>query len=630
MTERFLACFAARDWDAFAEILADDISTEDRRRVVNAGIRQDRDAELKDFRSAADLGVTNATSGVIATRGERLVLIRSRLSRSDEEPEAFHVDLLWLVEIDADDRIAAWVTFDPDDFDAAIAELDARYLAGEAAAHARTWSVIAGAYAALNRHELPAATPDGVSMDHRRGAAFAPGELTAYIRAAWDNTPEARIHIEVVHRLCSLGAVVTEVAHGASLEGFDAEWRDIAVVTVDGGMISRGELFDEADLDTAIARFDQLSRPAPRLENAASQLIERFLAHFAARDWEAFAAMLADDTSSDDRRRLMGVGVRRGKDAVIGDWRATADVGVTNITSNVIATRGGRIALYRLSFSGRDRRSGAPRVEVLGIAEIDTDGRIAACVMVDLDEIDAAIEELDARYLAGQAVDHAHTWSVISQAYAALNRRALPATTPDWTSIDHRRFGTIEANALTPNIRAWWDLTSEARTDIETVHQLTTVGGVVTHTTHATSNEGLGIESREIVILMVEGDLLSRCEIFDETDLDAALARFEELHLPVRRLENAATQLTERFLAHFAAGDWDAMPEMMADNFSSDDRRRVVGAGVRHGRSAQIMDMRAIADLGIVNGTTTHIATRGGRLALSRTRMSGRDQQPGA
>ncbi len=630
VTERFLACFAARDWDAFAEILADDISTEDRRRVVNAGVRQDRDAELKDFRSAADLGVTNATSDVIATRGERLVLIHSRLSRSDEEPEAFHVDLLWLVEIDAGHRVVAWVTFDLDDFAAAISELDARYLVGEAAPYSRTWSVITDGYAALNRHELPAVTPDGVSMDHRRGAAFAPGELTAYIRAAWDNTPEARIHIEVVHRLCSLGAVVTEVAHGASLEGFDAEWRDIAVVTVDGGLISRGELFDEADLDTAIARFDQLSRPAPRLENAASQLIERFLAHFAARDWEAFAAMLADDTSSDDRRRLMGVGVRRGKDAVIGDWRATADVGVTNITSNVIATRGGRIALYRLGFSGRDRRSGAPRVEVLGIAEIDTDGRIAACVMVDLDEIDAAIEELDARYLAGEAVDHAHTWSVISQAYAALNRRALPATTPDWTSIDHRRFGTIEANALTPNIRAWWDLTSEARTDIETVHQLTNVGGVVTHTTHATSNEGLGIESREIVILMVEGDLLSRCEIFDETDLDAALARFEELHLPARRLENAATQLAERFLAHFAAGDWDAMPEMMADNFSSDDRRRVVGAGVRHGRNAQIMDMRAIADLGIVNGTATHTATRGERLALSRTRMSGRDQQPGA
>ena len=63
--------------------------------------------------------------------------------------------------------------FDPDDIDAAFEELDARYLAGEAAAHAHTWSVIAQAYAALNRRELAATTPDWVNIDHRRGVAFA-------------------------------------------------------------------------------------------------------------------------------------------------------------------------------------------------------------------------------------------------------------------------------------------------------------------------------------------------------------------------------------------------------------------------------------------------------------------------
>ena len=42
--------------------------------------------------------------------------------------------------------------------------------------------------------------------------------------------------------------------------------------TVEGDLINRTEVFDEADLDTAIARFDQLSRPAPRLENAASHV----------------------------------------------------------------------------------------------------------------------------------------------------------------------------------------------------------------------------------------------------------------------------------------------------------------------------------------------------------------------
>ncbi len=150
-----------------AEILADDISTDDRRRVVNAGIRRGRDAEIANMRAVADLGATLTTSDVIATRGERLALIRIRLSIRDQEPRAFDAESLDVVEIDADDRIAAIVVFDLDDIDAAFEELDARYLAGEAATHAQTWSVITRAFAALNRHELPATTPDYTIVDHQ-------------------------------------------------------------------------------------------------------------------------------------------------------------------------------------------------------------------------------------------------------------------------------------------------------------------------------------------------------------------------------------------------------------------------------------------------------------------------------
>ena len=44
--------------------------------------------------------------------------------------------------------------------------------------------------------------------------------------------------------------------------------------------------------------------------------------------------------------------------------------------------------------------------------------------MFDIDDIDAAFEELDARYAAGEAAAHAHTWSVITRL-----RRAQPART---------------------------------------------------------------------------------------------------------------------------------------------------------------------------------------------------------
>ena len=199
--------------------------------------------------------------------------------------------------------------FDLDDFDAAIAELDARYLAGEAAAHAHTWSVIAGAYAAINRHELPELTPDWVNVDHRRGAAFATGDMTAYLNDLLDDTPDINVYIEVVHRLSNLGAVITQAAHGTSQEGFHAEWREIGIFTVDGDLLSRYELFDEADLDAALARFEQLSRPAPQLENAASQVAERFLAHFAAGDWDA----MAGDTGRQPFQRRSPSGGGRGR-----------------------------------------------------------------------------------------------------------------------------------------------------------------------------------------------------------------------------------------------------------------------------------------------------------------------------
>ena len=112
---------------------------------MNAGIRHGRDAAIADAAGGRRRRVHERTSTVIATRGQRLALTRDHFSVPTPRPEAFHIEVLSIVEIDADERIAARVVFDLDDIDAAFEELDARYLAGEAAAHAHTWSVIAEA-----------------------------------------------------------------------------------------------------------------------------------------------------------------------------------------------------------------------------------------------------------------------------------------------------------------------------------------------------------------------------------------------------------------------------------------------------------------------------------------------------
>ena len=284
-----------------AETIADDCCTHDRRRVVNADVLRGRAAHVTNMRAVAEVGFEGLTSTVVATREQRLALIRIRSSVRGSTPGEVTAEMLSVVEIDTDNRLAAAVIFDSDDIDAAFEELEARYLAGEAAAHADTWSVIARTNAAFNRHELPAA--DWVIIDHRPLAPVDASDLPAAIRAIWDLTPDLSTRIEAVHRLSSFGAVVTNTAYGTSPEGFAAEWRVVDLVTVEGDRISRDEFFDEADLDAALARFDELERRTPSIENVATRIWARAADAFNGRDVDSFLALMTADGQFEDRRK---------------------------------------------------------------------------------------------------------------------------------------------------------------------------------------------------------------------------------------------------------------------------------------------------------------------------------------
>jgi hypothetical protein len=464
----------------------------------------------------------------MATRGEHLALVREGLAFRDQGPEGFLTDVLVIVESNANERFIAAVAFDLDDIDAAFAELDARYLAGEAAACARTWSVITQEYAALNRGELPSTMPDWV--DHRPLQRINVGDLTTNIRVTWELIRDFNFYIEAVHRLSNLGAITTRVVRGISHEGFDAEWREVDLVTVEGDLVKRCELFDEADLDAALARFNELQPQAPpRLENGASQVAERFPAHMTAGEWDAVTELLAADVLVDDRRRGANAGIRHGRQVAIDDMRAAVEVGFTHVTSTVIATRGERLALALVHASGRAQQPEAFQIDVLQVVEIDADGQTAAVVMFDHGDIDAAFEELDARYLVGEGAAYSGAWSAVAQVYTALNQGELLTATADFVDIDHRRGAILAPGDLKEYLRATRDDSVAGRLYVVAVHRLTDLGAVVTHVTRATSREGFDAEWRITNVFTVDGDLINRGEFFDEADLDLALARFEEL-----------------------------------------------------------------------------------------------------
>ncbi|WP_135459798.1 BTAD domain-containing putative transcriptional regulator [Mycobacterium sp. DL99] len=620
---------ADRDLDAIATMLADDFCGDDRRQFVGSGVRHGRVAALEDARAAGDIGVGNTAATVVATRGERLVLRRSRYEVGDEQADAFQVNVLEVVVVDADERISALVTFDPDDLDAAFAELDARYLAGEAAPHAQTWLRTMQVFAALNRRELFPTTPDWVNIDHRRGTPVAPGEMPALLSAAWTFTSDLSHFVDMVHRLNNLGAVYTYMAHETSQDGFHAEWRAISVITFEGDLVNRCEVFDEEDLDAALARFEELLPPVRRLGNTASRTYDKFNAYLAGRDWDAMAAMIADDALSDDRRRVINSGIQRGRDAQIANLHAVVGLGVKNSESVVVATRGDHLALTRVRVSGGRHRPEAFGIELLTIIGTRTDNRITTSVLFDPDDFDAASTELEARYLAGEAAPHAHSWSAVVGAYAALNRREMPPTTADHVSVDHRRVTSFAPGDIKDYTRRAWDQIPDISFRIEAVHRLNDRGAVVTHALHGTSREGFEAEWREIHLMTLEGELFNCSEMFDEEDLDAALTRFDELSRPTPHLENAASQVDQRFWGYFPDRTWHAMAEILTEDFSLDDRRQTLNAGLRKGRETEIENVKVIADVTErVEVTANVIATRGERLALRRLRFSGQDQQP--
>ena len=628
--ERLTGYFTAGDWASMSNVLAHNMLDDDRRRMVNAGIRWGRDIQIANGQAVAQVGADRLKSTVIATRGRRLALCRSSIFGRDEQPGAFRIEFLSVIEIDVNEQLVAHVAFDLDNFEAALAELDARYLAGEAAPYAHVWSIVLGAYAAANRHEMPLTAPGWINIDHRRARAFTLGDLGPYLRATWDLVaPDMTVYVEVVHRLSALGAVVTHVAKGTSREGFDAEWREITLTTVEANLIDRSEMFDEADLDVALTRFEELHEQTRRLENLAIKADQRFWVCFAGHDWHAMAELLADDISTIDRRRIVNAGTLHGRGVHVENMRAVAEWAEPgDITSVSIATRGERLALTRIRSANHDLSRAEYSAELLYLIEVDAEQRIVRGVFFDPDDIDAAFTELDARYIAGEAAAHAHTWSVIARSYSESNRRELPGMTADSVYIDHRAVLTAEREDLAGYLPSVWELMPDIRAHIEAVHRLTDLGAVITQAARGTSQEGFDAEWRVILVGIVEGDLVSRVEIFDEADLDAALARLEELQPQAPRLENAASRVFGRFSTHWVAREWDSATEMLADDIFNDDRRRVVSAGVRHGRDATVASMRASAGFGLSAVTSTVIATRGERLALSRDGFSIRDQGP--
>jgi hypothetical protein len=180
-------------------------------------------------------------------------------------------ELEYLQVIEADERgeVGALVAFDPDDLDAAYAELEARYGAGEAAPYAADWQATIRffeALAARNWDPLAAIfAPGFVVEDHRPLGlldTLSRDEYVASVRALVELRPDATFRLEHVLALDDHRVLVVARWLGGDADGmFEIPVVNAVGLGPDGAR--QYHFYDLDQLDEAWARYEALRHDPP-------------------------------------------------------------------------------------------------------------------------------------------------------------------------------------------------------------------------------------------------------------------------------------------------------------------------------------------------------------------------------
>jgi ketosteroid isomerase-like protein len=631
------ASVAERNWEAIERgdieshirLHADDASSEDRRSGLK-NLSVGKDAVADEVRVLLSLNVATSRWTTVATRGDRLALGRVLLEARD-----FTGEVLQIVEIDEDGLISAWVSFDPDDLDAAYVELDDRYAGGEGAAFVNV-QVTLQSLSAWNARDWEGMAawfdPNIVFVDHRP-TYFGEVKGRDAVMSLIANllTPDVRHDVVALPVIGPHGMVSVLVARGTNSEGGIVEVSYLSVIEAPDGTIKRHERFAVEDLPAAIARFEELGegRDKRLLENSATRFLERLHDAFERQDMNLFTDLHTGGFVHDDRR----AGLRhvvRGIDEVVEYGRTQWDVGARSARNvETLAIRGDLLSLTRRLYSDPGSDSNF-EIEQLIVDEVDSDGRVVHATVFEPDDLDAAFVELDDRYVAHEGSRYADVWRVRRglEAYNARDWAGYRAAhTPDCVLIDHRPASAGRIDGIEDRIeyfRTMTELVPDLRWDVTQIHAIDQEKLVASVRVHGQTKEGSQVELSAHVFVRVLDGRQAHTELFPAERLDAALARFDELgsaEPSTRHLENEATAMAQRFDRAFSQRDWEALADVWSDDLVRDDRRQ--GLGGVAGKAAVVDAWRVMAELGYDEVRRETIATRGVRLSLQRTLATG-------
>jgi ketosteroid isomerase-like protein len=457
---------------------------------------------------------------VIAIRGDRLALTQRGLDGRQ---------ILDLTEVDEHGALVRSEMFELDQLDEGVALLEERFLTTLGAV-GDGWAVLVRLIDAANRRSLDdlhnTMAEDFDIVDHRP-LSLGTVDRNVYLsslQAIFDQSTNTRFTVirdygVAKHVVCFYGCV-----HGTTNDGglFD-NFLWMTTVERDGLM---AHMEDFATRDDAMARFAELAAASDELANAATRVNDAFGAAYARADFDALGELLADDIALRDTRPLVGLELV-GKDDAVQAIKAIRDVGGTQARWEQLAIRGDRLALSRLVIGGT-----ASEVEVVQLQELDANGRMCRWTTYELDDLDAALVELDEWFLASVAVQGG-AWRAIARATQAMTRRDLDgvraAMTEDFVFVDHRPLsvGTVDRDQYLRYLAPLFDETPDVRWTMVSNHGITdhVACGLIRHS--GTTNEGGRFENPVWGVLSERDHLWSRVEAF--TTREEAVARFREV-----------------------------------------------------------------------------------------------------
>jgi tetratricopeptide (TPR) repeat protein len=653
------AAFAARDLDAVTALLADEYETVDH----TTGVVYGRSGALASVGMLFAIPNSQYTADPIATLGDSLVLVRGRyrtvgdaLGLDAGELEGSHHPL---VEVGPDGKARRAENFAADRLGDAVARLYTRYaellpdgpereralMTARATAAWITWQWLDPAKIESAREYM---APGVEFVDHRRLVGFGPtrgvDSLIALMRSLSETTRASAVRVDDVLALVPTVVLLRETNFGTEQVSGGAFEREILALSVFGadGRTARIEVFDADQEAAALARVDELiGDTAERrflttvsgIDTMATRSMQRMAVPWNTGDWEGCAAFYAPDFKLIDRRSLIHLELDR--DQYLQGTRLTWDMRSSRIVSDVIATRGNRLALQIVRHQVADADVGPSEREYLGIIEVDDRGSHIAMVLFDAGDLDAAYAELDRRYMAGEGAPYARVWDRGNKMQEAIGardwNRLRSVFVPDAVIEDHRLIGAgrLSVDEWVAFVGAMVELRPDAvvrRHHCLDINERGTLG--ISLWTGDDTAGGFEIPVVTSATIAADGRH-TRIDVYSLDQLDQARARFAELTAapPALSIENAATRSMQRMAAAWAAHDWDGLAALYAPGFRQIDRRRLILLELDR---QQALDSQRVAfEMRSSRMTREVLGTRGDRLALARARIEVADGDVG-